>query len=282
MVNAKEKYRHYKGNIYEVIGVGKHTETMEDMVIYKDDSHIWIRPLAMFEEEIEVDNKKIKRFERIGWYNFVMEKGLFITFEGPDGSGKTTVSSKVCERLLEEGYNIKYTREPGGSRIAEKIRDIILDPENTDMDVRTEALLYAASRRQHLIDKILPALNTGTTIISDRFVDSSLAYQGWGREIGIDEVFSINQFAIEDYMPYKTIFLNVDVEEGLKRIQKGREFLDRLDQESLDFHYRVYEGYKKVLDKYKDRMIIIDANKDVEEVIEDSYKALKGILDDKG
>lgn len=210
-----------------------------------------------------------------------MKKGLFITFEGPDGSGKTTVSSKVCERLIEEGYNLKYTREPGGSRIAEEIRNIILDNNNTDMDVRTEALLYAAGRRQHLVDKILPALNEGITIISDRFVDSSLAYQGWGREIGIEDVFSINKFAIEDNMPYKTIFLNVDVEEGINRIQKGREHLDRLDQESLDFHYRVYEGYQKVIEKYKDRMIIIDANRALEEVIEDAYKALKGILDDK-
>ena len=210
-----------------------------------------------------------------------MKKGLFITFEGPDGSGKTTVSSKVCERLIEEGYNLKYTREPGGSRIAEEIRNIILDNNNTDMDVRTEALLYAAGRRQHLVDKILPAINEGITIISDRFVDSSLAYQGWGREIGIEDVFSINKFAIEDNMPYKTIFLNVDVEEGINRIQKGRAHLDRLDQESLDFHYRVYEGYQKVIEKYKDRMIIIDANRALEEVIEDAYRALKGILDDK-
>lgn len=210
-----------------------------------------------------------------------MEKGLFITFEGPDGSGKTTVSSAVCERLIKEGYNLRYTREPGGSRIAEDIRNIILDPKNTDMDVRTEALLYAASRRQHLIDKIIPALNEGVTIVSDRFVDSSLAYQGWGRSIGIEEVYSINEFAIEDYMPYKTIFLNVDVEEGLNRIQKGRTYLDRLDQESLDFHYRVYEGYKKVIEKYKDRMIIIDANREAEKVIEDAYRILKGILDGK-
>ena len=210
-----------------------------------------------------------------------MKKGLFITFEGPDGSGKTTVSSVVCERLIQEGYKIKYTREPGGSRIAEDIRKIILDPNNIEMDARTEALLYAAGRRQHLVDKVLPALNEGITIISDRFIDSSLAYQGWGREIGIEEVYSINQFAVENNMPYKTLFLNVDVEEGIKRIQKGREFLDRLDQETLDFHYRVYEGYKKVIEKYKDRMIIIDANRKVEEVIEEAHIILKEIVDGK-
>ena len=209
-----------------------------------------------------------------------MNKGLFI-IEGPDGGGKTSVSTAVCERLINEGYNLRYTREPGGSRIAEKIRDIILDPENTEMDARTEALLYAASRRQHLMDKVLPAINEGITIVSDRFIDSSLAYQGCGREIGIDEVFSINQFAIENHMPYKTIFLDVDVEVGLQRIQKGREHLDRLDQEKVDFHLRVYEGYKKILEKYKDRMIVIDANRELDEVIEDAYVALKGILDEQ-
>ena len=117
-----------------------------------------------------------------------MEKGLFITFEGPDGSGKTTVSTAVTERLQKEGYQVRYTREPGGSSISEKIRDIILDPANTEMDARTEALLYAASRRQHLVDVVLPELEKGTSIISDRFVDSSLAYQGYGRQIGADEV----------------------------------------------------------------------------------------------
>lgn len=210
-----------------------------------------------------------------------MKKGLFITFEGPDGSGKTSVSTAVCNRLIEEGYNIRYTREPGGSRIAEKIRDIILDPNNTEMDARTEALLYAASRRQHLTDKVLPAINEGITIVSDRFVDSSLAYQGCGRQIGIDEVYSINQFAIDNNMPYKTLFLDVDAEVGLQRIQKGREHLDRLDQEELGFHERVYEGYQQIIEKYKDRMIVIDANRDLDVVIEDAYTILKGILDEQ-
>ena len=209
-----------------------------------------------------------------------MKKGLFITFEGPDGSGKTTVSTAVCERLSREGYAVRYTREPGGSKIAEEIRNIILDPANTDMDARTEALLYAASRRQHLVDKVLPAMEEGITIISDRFVDSSLAYQGCGRQLGIEEIFAINQFAIEGHMPCATIFLNVDVEKGLERIRKGRSYLDRLDQESVDFHDRVYQGYQTVIKKYADRMTIIDANRDVEEVIEDAYQAVKSILDD--
>lgn len=209
-----------------------------------------------------------------------MKKGLFITFEGPDGSGKTTVSTKVTEMLLKDGYQVKYTREPGGSSISEKIRDIILDPKNTEMDARTEALLYAASRRQHLVDIVLPELENGTTIISDRFVDSSLAYQGYGRNIGPEEVYAINAFAIEGHMPVKTIFLNISAEEGLKRIQANRTVLDRLDQESEGFHNRVYNGYQKVIEKYKDRMIIVDASKSLDDVVNEVYHIMKGLLDD--
>ncbi len=208
-----------------------------------------------------------------------MKKGLFITFEGPDGSGKTTVSTAVCDRLEKEGYKVRYTREPGGSKIAEEIRGIILDPANTDMDARTEALLYAASRRQHLADKVLPALASGVTILSDRFIDSSLAYQGCGRQLGIQEVYDINRFAVDDHMPDKTIFLDVDAEVGLKRIRSERQVLDRLDQESLEFHERVYNGYQEVIRLYADRMIVIDANQPVEDVIEAAYQAVKGLLD---
>ncbi len=209
-----------------------------------------------------------------------MKTGKFITFEGPDGSGKTTVSTAVCEKLEKEGYHVRYTREPGGSQIAEDIRDIILDPKNTMMDVRTEALLYAASRRQHLIEKVLPALEEGTTIISDRFVDSSLAYQGYGRDIGVEEVYDINMFAIEGHMPDKTIYLDIDAETGLQRIHANRTTLDRLDQESIEFHHKVFDGYKNVIEKYKDRMIIVDASKSQDEVIEVCYEIVKGLLDD--
>ncbi len=209
-----------------------------------------------------------------------MKKGLFITFEGPDGSGKTTVSTSVVERLQKEGYQVKYTREPGGSNIAEEIRNIILDPKNTEMDARCEALLYAAARRQHLVEKVLPALNAGITVISDRFVDSSLAYQGYGRNIGMEEIYSINMFAIEGKLPDKTIYLDVDAQTGLERINANRTTLDRLDAESEAFHNRVYEGYEKVVEKYKDRMVIIDASRPVEEVINDAYLTLKGLLDD--
>ena len=208
-----------------------------------------------------------------------MKKGLFITFEGPDGSGKTTVSTAVVERLQKEGYQVKYTREPGGSDIAEQIRSVILDPKNTEMDARCEALLYAAARRQHLVEKVLPALEEGITVISDRFVDSSLAYQGYGRGIGVEDVYSINMFAIEGKLPDRTIYLNIDAKTGLDRINENRTSLDRLDQESEDFHNLVHKGYEEVVERYKDRMDIVDASKDVDTVIEESYQIVKGLLD---
>lgn len=194
-----------------------------------------------------------------------MKKGHFISFEGPDGSGKTTISKIVYQNLMDKGIDTIYTREPGGIRIAEKIRDLILDPENKEMDVKTEALLYAASRRQHLVEKIIPNLKQNKLVISDRFVDSSLAYQGVGREIGIQEVYDINMFAIEGFMPELTIFLDIEPSVGLERL-KDRTFKDRLDLEGLDFHNRCLKGYDMVKERYKDRMEIFDANKPIDEL----------------
>lgn len=199
-----------------------------------------------------------------------MKQGYFITFEGPDGSGKTTISTKVYERLTKHDYRAIYTREPGGSRIAEKIRDIILDPSNTEMDVKTEALLYAASRRQHLVERILPHLANGDIVISDRFIDSSLAYQGVGRGIGIEAIWDINMFAIEGRVPDLTIFLDIDPELGLARINH-RQFKDRLDQESLDFHQRVFSGYQLIKNQYQHRMAIFDATHTIEELTNEVY-----------
>lgn len=208
-----------------------------------------------------------------------MKKGLFITFEGPDGSGKTTVSTEVVRRLKEAGYEVMYTREPGGSSIAEQIRSVILDPANTAMDARTEALLYAAGRRQHLVEIVLPALEKGITVISDRFVDSSLAYQGCGRQIGMDAVYEINRFATDDRMPDRTFFLNVSAQEGLRRIG-GRAFRDRLDQESLSFHERVFDGYQKVIGRYGERITVVNAEREPEEVIGDCFRMIRELLDD--
>lgn len=197
-----------------------------------------------------------------------MRQGLFITFEGPEGSGKTTVSTFVAQTLTQQGYDVIHTREPGGIEIAEQIRKVILDPKNTAMDVRTEALLYAASRRQHLIEKVLPALSQGKIVICDRFIDSSLAYQGYARGIGIDEVLAINEFAIEGHFPDLTLYLDVDAQTGLKRIM-NRSFLDRLDQEPLAFHTTVIEGYRIVNERFKDRIHRIDANLSPETVKKD-------------
>ena len=208
-----------------------------------------------------------------------MKKGYFITFEGPDGSGKTTVCNAVYQRLKDMGYDVVHTREPGGIEIAEKIRDIILDPQNVMMDAKTEALLYAASRRQHLVEKVIPSIEAGKVVICERFVDSSLAYQGYGRELGFDEVLSINKFAIGDYFPDMTVYLDVDEKTGLERI-KDRAFKDRLDQESIDFHHRVNEGYQKVIDIFKDRVSIVDASKPLDSVIEDALSRVKELIDD--
>ena len=207
-------------------------------------------------------------------------KGLFITFEGPDGSGKTTVATEVCKRLSSLGYEVVHTREPGGIAISEDIRNIILDPNNTMMDARTEALLYAASRRQHLVEKVFPAVEEGKIVICERFLDSSLAYQGYGRQLGFDEVLSINLFAIDNTYPDLTIYLDVDEEVGLSRLV-DRAFKDRLDQESVDFHHRVCEGYQEVLKRFKDRIRVIDASRSKEEVIDASMAVIMERINDR-
>ncbi|MEF9920208.1 MAG: dTMP kinase [Erysipelotrichaceae bacterium] len=206
-----------------------------------------------------------------------MRQGMFITFEGNDGSGKTTISKGVYEKMKKAGYPVIYTREPGGIRIAEQIREVILNPENIEMDARTEALLYAASRRQHLVEKVLPALADGKIVLCDRFVDSSLAYQGVGRNLGIDEVYKINEFAIEGHLPDATIFLQLSAEDGLKRIE-NREFKDRLDQEALSFHYAVAQGYQTIIERFKERMIMVDASYDIETVLKDAYDKVVGVV----
>lgn len=199
-----------------------------------------------------------------------MNKGLFITFEGCDGCGKTTVMNLVCQQLIKKGYDILQTREPGGSTIAEEIRNIILDKKNILMDSRTEALLYAASRRQHLVEVVLPALKENKIVICDRYLDSSLAYQGYAREIGIDEVMSINAFAIDKTFPQLTIYLDLTPEEGLNRIAKNdQREVNRLDLEKLSFHQKVYDGYKILIDRYPDRIKVIDARKAIQEEVDE-------------
>ena len=208
--------------------------------------------------------------------------GLFITIEGPEGSGKTTVAKKVVETLQNEGYKVLYTREPGGVGIAEKIRDIILDVNNTNLDPRSEALLYAASRRQHLVEKVLPALNNGYIVICDRFVDSSLAYQGHARKIGIDEIYDINTFAIDTHWPDITILLDIEPEIGLQRIMKNRQDeVNRLDLEGLNFHNLVHEGYQIIKEKYASRITLVDGNQTPEVVFDSVYKLIKDKINEQ-
>ena len=207
-----------------------------------------------------------------------MKKGLFITFEGCEGSGKTTVSKYLYNRLKEEGYDVIYSREPGGVDIAEQIRAVILNVNNTAMDPRTEALLYAASRRQHLAEVVLPALNDGKIVLCDRFVDSSLVYQGYARGIGMDKVWELNQFAIDDCMPDLTLYYDVDVELGLSRV-RSRGALNRLDSENIEFHKSVRHAYQQIAEKYPERIVTIDSNQCLRTVEEESYRLLKNRID---
>ena len=207
-------------------------------------------------------------------------KSYFISFEGPDGSGKSTVLKQVVAEIgprLKTQYLV--TREPGGSKIAEKIRQLILDPVNEEMSAKTEALLYAASRSQHMFETVIPALKAGKIVFSDRFVDSSLAYQGAGRELGVAAVKQINDFATSKIEPDLTIFLDVKPRVGLTRIAKeraGQE--DRLEQEKLNFHQKVYQGYQEVIKAHPERIKVVDANKPFNLVVEDCVKIIANRL----
>ena len=205
-------------------------------------------------------------------------RGIFITIEGPDGSGKTTALQQVVPRLQQEmNRKVEATREPGGSPIAEKIRSLILDPSHTDMDSRTEALLYAASRRQHLIEKVLPVLESGDVIFCDRFVDSSIAYQGYARGIGEEGIREINQFATEGIEPDVTLYIDVPAEVGIQRIHANldeREY-NRLDQEKLDFHEKVRAGYQHLAQANPERIVVVDGTMSRESVAEACYHIIK-------
>ena len=212
-----------------------------------------------------------------------MKKGLFIVFEGGEGSGKSTMIDKVYEWLRECNYDCIKTREPGGISIAEQIRQVILNKENTNMDPRTEALLYTAARRQHLVEKVIPALENGQVVLCDRFLDSSLAYQGFARGIGIDEIYEINKFAIGDCMPDISILFDISPEVGIERINKNSQReVNRLDLESLDFHNKVREGYDIVYKNNKDRMVKINAEEPIDKVFDNVKNIISNLLNDFG
>lgn len=202
-------------------------------------------------------------------------KGLFISFEGGEGSGKSSAINLIREKLVSDGYKVVITREPGGVSVSEQIRNVILDVNNT-MSKETEALLYAASRTEHLYTKVIPLVNDGYIVLSDRYIDSSLAYQGHARGIGIDKVLQVNMFA-KEYLPTVTYFFDVKPEVGLARIQ-GRDKIDRLDLEKLDFHQKVYEGYQIVCDLYPERVKRIDAERNLESIVNDVYQDIKKYL----
>lgn len=205
-----------------------------------------------------------------------MKHGMFITFEGPEGAGKTTILNKLKDILQEQGYKVLQTREPGGISISEQIREVLLNKENGAMDERTEALLYAAARRQHLVEKVLPALEEGTMVLCDRFIDSSLAYQGYARGLGVDAVYQINRFAIGETMPNLTLYFDIDPKEGLARIQANEDReVNRLDMEKLSFHEKVREGYLMLVDRFPERMKVVEASASIEMVLEKSLAIIQ-------
>ena len=204
-----------------------------------------------------------------------MSKGFLVSLEGPEGAGKTSVLEALIPILEDRGVEVLTTREPGGVLIGEKIREVILDPSHTEMDPKTELLLYIASRRQHLVEKVLPALAAGKLVIMDRFIDSSVAYQGFGRGLDIDAIDWLNQFATDGLKPDLTLYFDIEVEEGLARIaaNSDRE-INRLDMEGLDLHRKVRQGYLSLLEKEANRIVKIDASLSLDQVIENTQELL--------
>ncbi|MEZ7599511.1 dTMP kinase [Streptococcus sp. 27098_8_69] len=204
-----------------------------------------------------------------------MSKGFLVSLEGPEGAGKTSVLEALIPILEDRRMEVLTTREPGGVLIGEKIREVILDPSHTEMDPKTELLLYIASRRQHLVEKVLPALAAGKLVIMDRFIDSSVAYQGFGRGLDIDAINWLNEFATDGLKPDLTLYFDIEVEEGLARIaaNSDRE-VNRLDMEGLDLHRKVRQGYLSLLEREGNRIEKIDASLPLDQVIENTQQLL--------
>lgn len=207
-----------------------------------------------------------------------MSKGYFISIEGGDGSGKSTQIKKMVSYLEAKGYSVLVTREPGGTPIAEAIRNIILEPTYSDMTARTEMLLYAASRAQHVEEKILPALSAGKIVLSDRFTDSSIAYQAYGRDLG-DMVRIVNEIATAGLKPDLTIYLALSAADGIARKQAQQQHsLDRMELEAQAFHERVTAGYEALCQAEPTRICRIDAAQTIETVFSQIRTALDALL----
>ncbi len=204
-----------------------------------------------------------------------MSKGIFISIEGPDGSGKSTQIKNIANFFNDKGLDVVFTREPGGTEIGEKIRELLLDKNNSEMSYMTEALLYAAARAQHVEQVIKPQIDQGKVVICDRFVDSSIAYQGFGRKLG-KSVEIINSYAVNGVMPDMTILMKLDPRVGRNRIS-GRD-KDRLEIEKDEFHLSVYEGYLEIEKNNPDRVFGINANRSIEKIKEDIYAKLEELL----
>ena len=204
-----------------------------------------------------------------------MTKGILITLEGTEGAGKTTILQQILPILTQVGVAILTTREPGGIRIAESIREIILAPENTAIDGKTELLLFAAARRQHLNEKVRPALAEGKIVIIDRFIDSSVAYQGYARGIDVADVEMINNFATDGLLPDLTLYFDVDTEIGLSRVMSGNREVNRLDLEAKEMHQKVRAGYQAIAKANPERIVTIDASQTIDQVVSTTLSTLQ-------
>lgn len=208
-------------------------------------------------------------------------QGIFITFEGPEGAGKTTQLNLLYDYLIDRNFPVERTREPGGTRIGRNIREILLNNQYNEMDPYCEVLLYAADRAQNVAQRILPALREGRVVLSDRFVDASIVYQGFGRGINLDFVRQVNSLAIRDCKPDITFLLDIPPEQGLQRVRDARE-VDRIEEEDFDFHRRIREGYLYLAKEEKERFVVIRADQDLKLIHDQVIDRLLPLLKDLG
>lgn len=229
-----------------------------------------------------MENMKLRKFD-----NF-KRKGLFITIEGPEGAGKSTQTAMLAEWLLHMGLNVMTTREPGAGKVGSEIRKVILDPENKEMTAEAEAFLYAADRTQHVEKMLKPALDNGMIVICDRYVDSHIAYQGYGRGLDLDFLKELNQMATGGLMPDLTILLSLDAETGLKRVRAREQFakanqddsqnIDRMEQEKIDFHHKLCAGYAEIAKAEPGRVKVVDASGDINDIKYEIRQIISGLL----